>query len=249
MLFQKHCRIASATSSLALLQRSAAAARARQREFSRASTNTKRWPNMAQIWQNDAKSIHMVQNACASSGSGHEGRFNAFLLGTLGISWHFYDCIGLQSNHALRHSCAFSLSLGSTSVDRENAQVHVRARMANVLTHTLVSFRSYLSEPCPGQTHLYDIGVGDFYRKDFLAESFQKIQFGILTFWLGLSAIPVVCKGMLLHHVAQSCTSMESSLCLQIILAGLPKESSRDARAFERLWERSLACDSANDLH
>lgn len=133
--FQKRCRIASATSSLALLQRSAAAARARQREFSRASAlqkcakhktetntkHTKRWPKCCKMVQNGAKWYNMVQNACAS-GSGHEGRFNVY-----GYIGHFYAlhciamiayvCVGLQSNHGLRHSsCAFSLSLGSTHI-------------------------------------------------------------------------------------------------------------------------------------
>jgi hypothetical protein len=58
-----------------------------------------------------------------------------------------------------------------------------------------------------------------------LAESFKQIKFEIPTFWLGLSAIPVqVCKGMMLHHVALSCTTQHGgapSMCLQISLAGL----------------------------
>ena len=100
-----------------------------------------------------------------------------------------------------------------TSVDRSardaNARVHIRVgMMANVFTHTLVSFRSYFSEPCPCQTHFYDI----FVLKTFIEEISwlnlsNRSSFEIPTFWLGLSASPVqVCKGMMLH-VALSCTT------------------------------------------
>ena len=249
--FQKRCRIASATSSLALLQRSAAAARARQREFSRASAlqkcakhktetntkHTKRWPKCCKMVHNGAKWYNMVQNACAS-GSGHEGRFNVY-----GYIGHFYAlhciamiayvCVGLQSNHGLRHSsCAFSLSLGSTHI---RWQVSKRCECTSAHTsrndgQCVYSHPSYLpillfwAVPLPN-TLLWHIRTEDFYRRDFLAESFKQIKFEIPTFWLGLSAIPVqVCKGMMLHHVALSCTTQHGgapSMCLQISLAGL----------------------------
>ena len=239
------------------------------------NTKLKQTQSIQSVDQNAAKWCKTVQNGTTwckmhvllEAATKEDSMF----MGTLGISMHYIALLWL---HMFALGCNQIMDCGTppvhsrspwaarTSVDRSardaNARVHIRVgMMANVFTHTLVTFRSYFSEPCPlPNTLLWHIRTEDFYRRDFLAESFKQIKFEIPTFWLGLSAIPVqVCKG---HDVAPCCTILHhsawwSSLYVfanQSCWSSCCKMSSSDARAFERLWERSLACNStANDFY
>ena len=134
-----------------------------------------------------------------------------------------------------------------TSMDRSaryaNARVHARVRMGNVCTHT---------EPSPYQdTHLWHVPARDFYRWDFLAKAVQICpdQDGNsdLLPWAFCNSCPASQR---LHHVG--CTMLHDAPLRMEELPLIAHQScwssslrsSRDARAFERLWERSLACNS-----
>lgn len=209
------------------------------------NTKLKQTQSIQSVDQNAAKWCKTVQNGTTwckmhvllEAATKEDSMF----MGTLSISMHYIALLWL---HMFALGCNQIMDCGTppvhsrspwaacTSVDRSardaNARVHIRVgMMANVFTHTLVSFRSYFSEPCPCQTHFYDI----FVLKTFIEEiswlnlsnrsslKFRPSGLGFLQF---LSRFAKAWCCTMLHYLARlSMVELPLCVCKSVLLVFL----------------------------